>query len=393
MVLTAPDGGEVLRGGATFTITWTATDAHFGLNPIALAYSTDGGSSYTDIVTATENDGSYLWTVPEIDSVQVRVRVTATDEAGWTAEDTSGPFTVDSTPPNGTVAIAEGAYSRVRQVHLLLTAPDDTVQMYLDGDLEDAANVWQWVAYTSPVTVTLAGGDGGKTVRVRYRDTADNVGDWAEASIIYDATPPVISDLSPADGSTVPTGTPAISATVQDGTAGIDPTTVTMTVDGVSVEVVYNGDTASWTPVSPLTNISHTVTLLAQDYAGNEASVTWEFAVNEPPATISLTANPPAIVADGISTSTITATVRSVSGHPVADGTEVVFTTTLGTLNGNGVYATTTQFGAAVAILTAPTTDGVARVTARAGSVEESIDILLIRYRLYLPLVMRGGPP
>ncbi len=391
--LSAPNGGEFLRGGDTFTITWSASDANFGPSPIALAYSLDGGSSFTDIITATENDGEYPWILPAIDSSLVRVRVTATDRAGHSASDESDNFTIDSTPPDGTIAIAEGDYTRLREIHLILTAPDDTVQMYLDGDVENAANVRQWVAYTTAVTVTLSGGDGNKTVRVQYRDATGNTGNWAQALIIYDATPPVISDMSPADGSTVTTGTPVISATVRDATAGIDPGTITMTVDGVFVEVMYNGSTVSWTPDPPLANISHTVTLSAQDYAGNAASVTWEFAVNEPPATISLTANPPAIVADGVSTSTVSATVHSSSGHPVADGTEVVFTTTMGTLAGNGIYTATTQSGVAVAVLTAPTTDGVARVTARAGSAEASIEVLFTRYRVYLPLVMRGSSP
>jgi adhesin/invasin len=291
------------------------------------------------------------------------------------------------------MTIAEGEYTRLRQIHLLLTAPDDTVQMYLDGDLQDAPNVRQWVAYTPTVTVTLADDDGSKTVRVQYRDVADNVGEWAGAQIVYDATPPVIADLSPADGSTTTTATPVISATVRDETAGIDPQSITMTVDCVLVNPVYNGSTVSWTPDPPLTNISHTVTLLALDRAGNTISTTWAFAVDEPPAHVSLTASPSVIVADGISTATVTATVTDQYDNPVADGTEVVFTTTLGTFSGDTVYTTTTQSGLAVAVLTAPTTDGVARITARAGSVEGSVEVRLIRYRVYLPLVLRSSGP
>jgi hypothetical protein len=391
--LTAPTGGQLLRGGDTFTITWSASDNHFGPTPIALAYSLDGGATYTDIVTATENDGQFVWAVPAVDSDQVRVRVTATDLVGHFVSDESDTFSIDSTPPNGTMTIAEGEYTRLRQIHLLLTAPDDTVQMYLDGDLQDAPNVRQWVAYTPTVTVTLADDDGSKTVRVQYRDVADNVGEWAGAQIVYDATPPVIADLSPADGSTTTTATPVISVTVRDETVGIDPGAITMTVDCVLVNPVYNGSTVSWTPDPPLTNISHTVTLLALDRAGNTISTTWAFAVDEPPAHVSLTASPSVIVADGISTATVTATVTDQYDNPVADGTEVVFTTTLGTFSGDTVYTTTTQSGLAVAVLTAPTTDGVARITARAGSVEGSVEVRLIRYRVYLPLVLRSSGP
>ena len=34
--LSAPNGGEVLQGGETYTITWTASDANLGAQPIAL---------------------------------------------------------------------------------------------------------------------------------------------------------------------------------------------------------------------------------------------------------------------------------------------------------------------------------------------------------------------
>ncbi|MBC7226325.1 MAG: hypothetical protein H5T61_03740 [Thermoflexales bacterium] len=393
VTLTAPNGDEVLRGGSVFTITWTATDAHFGAMPIGLAYSLDGGNSYTTIVTATENDGQYAWAVPEVETTTVRVRVTATDRVGHFTSDESEDFAIDSTPPTGTISIAEGAYTGIREIHLFLTASDDVVQMYLDGDLEDAANVRRWTSYTSPVTVTLVDAEGGKIVRVRYQDLAGNLSGWAEAQLVYDATPPVIADLSPANGSTVATATPVISATVQDQTSGIDPQAITMTVDGVLANPVYNGNTVSWIPDSPLTNISHTVTLLVLDRAGNSTSTTWAFAVSEPPASILLTASPPAIVADGVSTATITAAVTDRYNNPVADGTEVVFTTTMGTLSGDTVYTATTQAGFALAVLTAPTTDGVARITARAGSAEGSVDVLLIRYRVYLPLILRLGGP
>ncbi|RME38281.1 MAG: hypothetical protein D6793_02980 [Thermoflexia bacterium] len=94
VTLTALNGGQLLRGGAVFTITWTASDAHFGPTPIALAYSLDGGSTYTDIVTATANDGEYAWTVPEVETTTVRVRVTATDLVGHSASKERGDFTI-----------------------------------------------------------------------------------------------------------------------------------------------------------------------------------------------------------------------------------------------------------------------------------------------------------
>ena len=317
----------------------------------------------------------------------------ATDLAGNSSHDDSDDnFTVDSTPPNGTVAIAEGDYTNSRDVHLALDAPGDTTEMYLDGDLIDASNVRQWTAYTTATTVTLTAGEGSKTTTVRYRDSAGHEGDLASDTVIYDATAPMIEDESPGDGSTIITGTPVISATLTGGMSGIDSTTIAMTVDGSLVVHAYDpgSGTVSYTPSPALTNASHVVAISVQDRAGNPVSETWDFSVNEPPASVLLTANPTSILPDGISTATVTATVRSISGHFVADGTQVVFTTTMGTLAGGTFYATTTHEGVATAVLTAPTTEGKAIITAKAGDAEGMTEVLLTfqPYHVYLPLVI-----
>lgn len=74
-----------------------------------------------------------------------------------------------------------------------------------------------------------------------------------------------------------------------------------------------------------------------------------------------LTAFPTLSVADGRSTTTITADVRDSSGKRVADGTRVVFNTTLGSFRESIV---TTTNGYARAILVSGATAGVAKITA-----------------------------
>ncbi|MFQ5812466.1 MAG: invasin domain 3-containing protein, partial [Anaerolineae bacterium] len=71
------------------------------------------------------------------------------------------------------------------------------------------------------------------------------------------------------------------------------------------------------------------------------------------PHSVTVTADPASIPADGTSTSTIRATVKDSNNNPVADGTAVVFATDLGTLSDT----------------TAETIDGVATVTLKAGTV------------------------
>ncbi len=97
VTVTYPNGGETLTGGGTANITWTYTGT---FTTVDIDYSSDGGSSWSSIVSGTANDGSYTWSVPTAATTQGRVRV-----SGGTASDTSDAnFTVEYTPPTGNYA-------------------------------------------------------------------------------------------------------------------------------------------------------------------------------------------------------------------------------------------------------------------------------------------------
>ncbi len=299
--LGAPTGGELLAGGEVLTVTWSASDAHWGSGPITLTYSTDGGASYAHVIAAgTANDGAHGWTVPALDSATVRVRVEAVDELGHRGTDESGDFGVDSTAPE------------------------------LDGE-------------------------------------------------------------TPAHGSTVFSGTHVISATLSDALSGIDGASIRMVVDGAVVSATYEGASGivTYWPAPALSNAEHSVSLTAQDRVGNANGWAWSFGVDEPPAQVSMAAERTTLIANGVSTTTVTATVRSQSGHLVADGVTVVLTTTAGTLGGSSVLTTTTRSGSAVVVLTAATEDGVAVVAARAGLARAQVEIWFKWLCLYIPLVSR----
>jgi len=138
------------------------------------------------------------------------------------------------------------------------------------------------------------------------------------------------------------------------------------------------------------------VALAAHDRAGNGAFWAWSFWVNEPPVLVLLEVYPTTLVADGVSTATITVTATSFSGYPVADGTQVVFSTTLGTLDGGAVYTTTTQGGVATAVLTAPERAGTAVIRVRVGAAEGAIEVESVvemappQQRIYLPIMLKA---
>jgi hypothetical protein len=97
-----------------------------------------------------------------------------------------------------------------------------------------------------------------------------------------------------------------------------------------------------------------------------------------PPASVTVAADPQTIVADGVSTATVAATVVDMYGNPVADGTVVTFATDLGSLGSASVTRTTTG-GLTAATLTSGDRPGTATVTATAGTVSATAVINFTR--------------
>ncbi|MBN2037878.1 MAG: DUF2341 domain-containing protein, partial [Chitinispirillaceae bacterium] len=110
--LTSPNGGEVWAAGASQSITWNTgdiSDVMLKNNPISLYYSTDNGSTFSNLIASNlSNSGSYSWTVPSENSTAIRVQITVTDSVDNTSYDTSnGSFTIDNAAP----AVASTALS------------------------------------------------------------------------------------------------------------------------------------------------------------------------------------------------------------------------------------------------------------------------------------------
>lgn len=80
--VTAPAAGITLTGGQQFNITWTSQD-NVGVARHNIDLSIDGGQTFpTNIATGLAGDAqSFIWTVPDINAAQARIRVTAIDAA------------------------------------------------------------------------------------------------------------------------------------------------------------------------------------------------------------------------------------------------------------------------------------------------------------------------
>ncbi len=136
------------------------------------------------------------------------------------------------------------------------------------------------------------------------------------------------------------------------------------------------------------------------DERGDQNIVDLGYHYLAPPFALALTANPTIIVANGISTTTLTAILSTQAGHAVPDGNAVVFSSSLGSFgNAMGSYTTTTTNGVALAALrsVSASTTMTATVGAMAGPVAGSTLVLFQasasrENTIFLPIILKDTP-
>src|ERR1035437_3107420 len=78
LTLSSPIGGESWLPGSYYNITWTSSN----INQVAIQYSTDGGSSWTSIITSySATSGSFSWLIPYTISNNCRIKILDADDS------------------------------------------------------------------------------------------------------------------------------------------------------------------------------------------------------------------------------------------------------------------------------------------------------------------------
>ena len=77
--VTSPGEGEVWEPGSTHEITWTSSNPPLGTGLVTIEYW--DGTQWVTIVEEAENDGSYIWELPDTDMSDLKIRITITDPA------------------------------------------------------------------------------------------------------------------------------------------------------------------------------------------------------------------------------------------------------------------------------------------------------------------------
>ncbi len=326
-------------------------------------------------VNRTTAGGVVTATLASADLGTATVTVTGNTSQGWIDVDfvVGHPYTVTVDALPTTIAIGGAATSTVTATvvdqygHWVA---DGTVVTFTTNLGSFPTTPYARTTVSGVVTATLTAGNTSGQAIV----TADAGTDEGQTTVEFTAGEPATVTVAANPASIVADGvsTSAITAIVTDqwsnpvtdGTVvtfttnlGSFPTTpyTTMTVDGAATATLTAG-----------TDLGTATVTVSATHAFSSTAVQF---VPGKPYTVTVEADPTSVVADGVSTSTITATVTDQQSRPVADGTVVTFTTSLGSLPASPYIATTSN-GVATAVLTVGTSTGQAIVTADAGTAQ-----------------------
>jgi N-acetylneuraminic acid mutarotase len=264
------------------------------------------------------------------------VKATVTDGSNNTSPDSNtNTFIVDTTPPVAPVVLMPTYGSTTTDnmpAYSGSAEPGSTVTVIVDGVSVGTVQADGTGAWVFTPTVALA--DGSHDVKATATDGAGNTSPFSNTNIFtIDATPPAAAVvLMPTDGSTTTDNTPAYSGSAEPGS------TVTVTVDGVSVGTITAtaGGTWSFTPVAALADGTHTVRATATDAAGNTS-------VNSNINTFTVDTTPPAApVVNTPANSSVTSDntpTYSGSAEPGSTVTIIVDGVSVGTLQADGTGA------------------------------------------------------
>ena len=261
----SPTGSLSVADDATYTTTTTVT--------LTLSAS-DATSSVVQMCLS--NDGTFdtepweayaiskSWTLSSVDGTKT-VYVQFKDSAGLISSTYSDTIILDTTTPNGSITIAEGAaYTNSTSVTLTLSASDDTSGVANMRFSSDNIAWTPWESYSTSKAWILTIGEGTKTVYVRFKDNAGLTSSIYEDTIKLDTTKPTANAGS---DQTVNEDTPITF----DGSASSDNIDIISYDWNFGDETTGTGKTATHTYMDAGT---YTVMLTVKDAAGNSATDT-----------------------------------------------------------------------------------------------------------------------
>lgn len=272
----SPTGPSSWTNDSTPTVTWSAvSDSTSGVDH----YEVRVDDSTWEDVSST----SFTPSVALSDGTHT-IEVRAVDGVGNTGDAGSTQLKIDTTAPPAPATISgPSGWSNQTSATVSWATVTDADSGLANYEVQIDGGAWRSVGQNTSTTITNLS-SGNRTVKVRARDTANNVGASIQTSVKIDLEAPTVSSLSPTNDSAVNTTAVTVQGTVADGESGLH-----------SLEV--SNDSSAWTTVATdsgtwtydWTNLSsgtESVQIRASDAAGNTQTATYTLTVDlsDPPA-------------------------------------------------------------------------------------------------------------
>jgi len=244
--------------------------------PATIYYTTDG---------TTPTTSSSIYNNPIEINATTTLKFFAIDTAGNSGAVLSKTYTIDQTPPEGSVTINNGLVAtnnRVVTLSFSVTGLTDVTDVQIMNDVSPPDFVTNVYPYSSSKYWTLSAGDGLKAVFVRFKNSAGNWSNIVSDTIILDTINPVVTVSKP-------TGTYNSTINVElfctDGNgSGCDKLYYTLDNSQPTTS-----STQYTTPI--LISDNKTLKVLALDKAGNQSLIetfTYTFDTTPPTGTIEI---------------------------------------------------------------------------------------------------------
>lgn len=280
--LLSNDTSPVITGSSTPSrdeerLTVTVNGATYNVTP-----NDDGGWSL-DLGTATPASGS-LGVLADGQTYQVVA--TVADAAGNTASDTStNELVIDTSAPSLAIDPVSGGYINNAEDESAVTLSGTSnaedgcvVTLTLAGQTYTATvNSGTWSTFISSNAIKALSA-GTVTMTANVSDGAGNNALQATQSFVYDNTAPATPATPSAydDGIGTQQNASSTASTTDDARPGLRvpsnlTDTLTLYVDGVTVDATYNASTGTLTPDSDLQDGAHALTYTLTDAAGNQS--------------------------------------------------------------------------------------------------------------------------
>jgi hypothetical protein len=311
-----PNGGEVLRGGSTYEVRWYSTGE--GINPsdytVNLKYSVAGGA-WENISLGESNDGSYVWSVPALNSSQVKVRVEIVNTGGQVvaSDESNSYFTIDSTPPAIVINRPQEGYVWENQngwLRIAYQATDNVgipawgISLYYSGDGGISYQLLTSLSFSGTVVnddnyrwISNAVDISNAKIKIEARDQAG----WVtsiESGAFRVVTVPLVSITSPSWENNIwrggSTQTIRWNASDAGNNLAVNPITIKYSVNGGTTwEVIASGEANdgeySWL-VPTIDSANAKIRVEAVDVDGNVGFDTENLYIDSTPPAVTLTA-------------------------------------------------------------------------------------------------------